>query len=182
MRNGERATRWIVCSLVAGAAATAVMSVQARQASQPQAGVKQASTKITMIGCVERADQFASSGTPSPVATTADSQSFVLIKAEPSTSSAGKSVGTAGVNAPSGKTAPSGSTVGGASAGIGNMYKLEGDTGAIATHVGHKVEITGSVDPSNPAARPPDPQNPSAATSPVLVVDKVKQIAELCPR
>jgi len=180
MRNRERATRWIFSSLVAGAA-TAVLSAQAPQAPQPPAA-KEQGKKVTMIGCVERADQFASSGTPSPVATTADSQSFVLIKVEPPAASAGDPVGTTGTTAGSGKTVASGSTVARANAAIGNMYKLEGDTGVIATHVGHKVEIVGTIDPSSPAARPPDPQNPSAATSPVLVVDRVKQIADLCPR
>jgi len=179
MRNRDRATRWLLGVVVAGAA-TAIASAQAPQTPRPQAAASAPDQvkKVTMTGCVERADQFTSNGTPSPVSTTADSQSFVLIKVDPPPVAAGSdrnAVGTSG-------TVRSGSTVARASAAIGNMYKLDGDSAAITPHVGQKVEIVGRIDPSSAEARPPDPQNPSAATSPVLVVDSIKKIAELCPR
>ena len=132
--------------------------------------------KLTLTGCLERADQFTASGVPSPVATTVDSQSFVLIGADqPSLDAAPAAVGTTGAIS-------AGDNVAKAASRIGHMYKLDGDPAVLNKHVGHRVEVLGIIDPTSPAGRPPDPQNPSAATSPVLMVESVKMVADLCPR
>lgn len=170
-------------AIVVSTAAAALVTVAGAspllaQGGAPSRDQARAPEKLTMLGCVERADQFSPSGTPSAIATTADSQSFVLIKAEPpSPAGAGASdpVGTAG-------RITAGDAVKNAASAIGKVYKLEGLRETLNSHVGHKVEVVGTLDPASTAARPPDPQNPSAATSPVLVVESVKMIAEMCPR
>src|SRR5712691_3872880 len=89
--------------------------------------------KITITGCVERADQLAAAST---IGTTTDSLHFVLI------------------NIPSATAATSG-TKPGSGASMGKGYRLDGDLEKLNPHVGHKVEITGFVDepaPTNAAA------------------------------
>jgi hypothetical protein len=176
MKSRHHATRYLLSAVLAGTAiivsATASRGVRAQAPAAPA----NSSKTVTMTGCVERADQFTSSGTPSPVSTTVDSQSYVLIKVEPPPATGDTTAaGTSG-------TVSTGSSVAKASAAIGNMYKLDGDRKAIGSQVGHKVEVVGTLDSSSAEARPPDPQNPSAATSPVFVVTSIKKIAELCPR
>jgi len=157
---------------VAGASSVAGQApASARDQARP-------SEKLTMLGCVERADQFSPSGTPSAIASTADSQSFVLIKAEPPAPAAPSTANPVGT---SGRVA-TGDAVKQVTSAIGKVYKLEGQRETLNTHVGHKVEVVGTLDPASTAARPPDSQNPSAATSPVLMVESVKMIAEMCPR
>jgi hypothetical protein len=70
--------------------------------------------------------------------------------------------GTAGANPP---------------AAAASEYKLDGDDAKLTPHVGHKVEITGTVveakgDMSAPAA--------SGANSPKLKVDSVKMVSPSC--
>jgi hypothetical protein len=170
--------RIAVSTLAAAILALAGTTVTAGQGLSSARDAK-AAEKLTLLGCVERADQFTPSGVPSTIATTVDSQSFVLIKAEPgapvASATAPSPVGT------SGKVA-TGDAVKKMTSDIGKVYKLEGQRETLNTHVGHKVEVTGTLDPASSSARPPDPQNPSAATSPVLVVESVKVIAEMCPR
>jgi hypothetical protein len=132
--------------------------------------------KLTLTGCLERADQFAASGAPSPVAATVDSQSFVLIRADQSRlDAAPAAVGTTG-------SITAGDNITKAASRIGHIYKLDGDASILTRHVGHRVEVLGIIDPTSPVGRPPDPQNPSAATAPVLMVESVKMISDLCPR
>jgi hypothetical protein len=161
--------------VLATALAAAAVGAGAQTPSSPQA--PPAAEKMTIVGCLEQADQFTAGGTPAPVATTVDSQSFVLIREEapaPPSSSAG-AVGTSG-------TIKAGDGVARTATTIGRMYRLDADASTIRPHVGHKVEVVGAVDAASRAARPPDPANPSAATAPVLVVESVKMIADLCPR
>jgi hypothetical protein len=132
--------------------------------------------KLTLTGCLERSDQFSASGVPSPIAATVDSQSFVLIRAAQSPiDAAPAAVGTTG-------SITAGDNVTKAASRIGHMYKLDGDASVLNPHVGHRVEVLGIIDPTSPVGRPPDPQNPSAATAPVLMVESVKMISDLCPR
>jgi hypothetical protein len=52
-----------------------------------------------------------------------------------------------------------------------SSYKLDADDSKLAPHVGHKVEITGSLDQASSS---------SPSSSPRLKVDNVKMIATTC--
>ena len=93
---------------------------QTTPAAPQQNTSNKAPEKITITGCVERADQMAAAGT---VGTTVDSLSFVLIT-------------------PPAQTAGTTGTKGGSDKG----YRLDADIAKLNPHVGHKVEITGFVD------------------------------------
>jgi hypothetical protein len=174
VRNASVSAAIVACTILSLRAQTSQTTTAApnlNSAGRPQAQA----VSMTLTGCIERADQIAAA----PAA--ADSQTFVLIKAESPVSAAPGAVGTTGTAATAGTSAPAGST-----------YRLDGDMAKIAPHVGHRVEITGSFeqptgttivgarpDPNNPGA----PANPLAASvAPRLKVDSIKMIADLCPR
>jgi hypothetical protein len=111
------------------------------------------SDKITIAGCIERADQMAAEAT---VGTTLDSLSFVLINVPAPTGTSGKS-------------GDSASTVKG--------YRLDGTVDMLNPHVGHKVEITGRVDEPGITNGVASPVN-----GPKVKVESIKMLAETCAR
>jgi len=117
--------------------------------------------QITLTGCVERADQVSGAVT---AGTTVDSLSFVLIKATKGAVADSKSTGTGGAASSPEK---------------GNMYRLEADVAQLNPHVGHRVEVTGTL-VSAPGAASADPS--SAANAPKMKVDRVKMLSETCGR
>ena len=117
--------------------------------------------RITLTGCVERADQVSAA----TVGTTVDSLSFVLIKATKGTAADSRTVATGGRPA---------------EANRGNTYRLDADVDTLNPHVGHKVEITGTVTENRPQADAADPS--SASNAPKVKVSQVKMIAETCGR
>jgi len=119
---------------------------------------------VTITGCVERADQVAASTTPG---VTVDSLSFVLIHAVTGTAA----------DAPTGT---SGSSASSAVAKRG-LYKLDGALSALNPHVGHKVEVTGTLVPAS--APPADATDPtSAENAPKMHVDHLRMVSETCDR
>ena len=108
--------------------------------------------KVVFTGCVQRAAQL-------PVGTTgavgdADVTKFILMKA---TSATDKDPAAA------------------------RTYRLDADDSLLTTHVGHKVEITGTLDSAKPAASVTgDPAPPAAAGASKLKVSSVKMIAAAC--
>jgi hypothetical protein len=117
---------------------------------------------VTVIGCVDRADQIRVSSPD----TTVDSLSFVLTHA----SRDGKA-------ASSKPTADSQS----AAAEVGSIYRLDGAVATLNPHVGHKVEVSGTV--AATAAGTSGASDPaSAANTPRLKVDRIKMLAETCAR
>jgi hypothetical protein len=132
-----------------------------RQESNPRS--------VTVTGCVERADEVAGN---SASAATVDSLSFMLIHA---------AMGTA-ADVPAGT---SGTTGAGTSStkpvGKGTMYRLDGDVATLNPHVGHKVEITGSLLTST-AATTDAADTASAANAPRMKVDHVKMVSDTCDR
>jgi hypothetical protein len=118
--------------------------------------------KTTLTGCVERADQMNATGTAT---TTVDSLSFVLIHATKGTAA----------EAPKGTSGTPPSVV------QGRMYRLGADASKLNPHVGHKVEVTGTLDAraaDNAASGDPA----SVSSAPKLTVDTVKMLAETCAR
>jgi hypothetical protein len=121
-----------------------------------------APAEITVTGCVERADQVAASTT---AAATVDSLTFMLIHAENGTADRQQPTGTSGAGG----------------AAKGSSYRLDADVSTLNPHVGHKVEVTGTVDaPTSPSATSTEPTSPSNA--PRLKVAHVKMVSETCAR
>ncbi len=132
---------------------------------------------ITVTGCVERAEKLATgtAGTTGIAGSTGvEEPKFVLTNV---VSSSSETAGTAGTT----EAKPS----------IASKYRLDADDAKLEDHVGHKVEITGTVTPQPAAsstAEPSTAQPPSSSSSsassekpPKLKVDTVKMIASTCP-
>ncbi|HZP47479.1 MAG TPA: hypothetical protein VFB07_03010 [Vicinamibacterales bacterium] len=145
--------------LFVASAAACVCSIALSAQAPTTSTQKSSDTRITVTGCVERADQLAGNA----ATTTVDSLSFVLIKPEPT-----KPTGTTGSNA----AAPT------PSAQPDRMYRLDGKTEELNPHVGQKVEIAGTV-----AETPTAPAGATSSTNaPRLKVESVKVIEPTCPR
>lgn len=108
--------------------------------------------KVVFTGCVQRAAQL-------PVGTSgavgdADVTKFILMKATSATDK---------------------------DATAARTYRLDADDSLLTTHVGHKVEITGTLDSAKPSASVTgDPAPPAAAGASKLKVTSVKMIAAAC--
>jgi hypothetical protein len=139
----------------------------AAPATQPAAA---AADRVTVTGCIERADQFSSAGS---VGTTVDSQDFVLFKA-----AEGAAASSASAAPAAGEPRPTGTS----GTAIGPIYRLQADIDKLNPHVGHKVEIVGT--PDAPAASAPGASaaNSSAGSAPRLHVESVKMLAATCGR
>jgi hypothetical protein len=153
-----RQTLWsvslIVCAMTVG------LLAQAPNSSAPQAS-KQV---VTFSGCVEKAPAEKAPGDEAnPVgAAPAASTKFLLTNATAAattTTTTTSAVGTTGATKPAAK------------------YRLDVDEAKISPHVGHKVEVTGTVEeqPASAAAAAT-----SSAASPKLKVDSIKMIASEC--
>lgn len=117
---------------------------------------------ITVSGCVSRAQNSPTGTTGSTAASTTAETKFVLTNASLSTKTA---TGTSGTTAAPPATA------------IASEYKLDADDTKLTEHVGHKVEITGTVEPPTRAEQQPPA---SAANSPTLKVQDVKMVSTTC--
>jgi hypothetical protein len=147
----------IVCGAVAGVLAQA-------PASQSSADQQSLSAKsVTVTGCVQQAQQSptGTSGTMGGAATTADTK-FVLTNAAVSKSPT--ATGTSGAEASTANA-------------IASEYRLDASESKLSAHVGHKVEVTGTIEQVSPNEQKP---TASAAVSPTLKVDSVKMIASSC--
>ena len=70
-----------------------------------------------------------------------------------------------------------------ADGGTAKMYVLIGQTLAdVASHVNHKVEVTGQVQEPNPPPAPEEgaPANKNVVRPPIVQVESLKMIAESC--
>lgn len=165
----------VLTTTLAAIACAAVVSAQAPQTpqapptpSQPPASTQRApeakpaaADAFTVIGCVERRAD-GSNAAPGTVGTTGAARAtegpgFMLTKVT-------KPTGTSGASSPS--TAAS--------------YRLDADDSKLTGHVGHKVEITGTVAAASASPSPAGAGSSSSTTTPTLRVDTVKMIAATC--
>jgi hypothetical protein len=127
-------------------------SSQSQQRSESSAG------KITVSGCIAKAEQPGAQG-------------FVLTNATTgaSSSTSGGAVGTTGAGAPSSST----------SASAGMTYRLDADDEKLTPHVGHRVEIVGTSAPmaDSSAARSAEPGKPAPQN---LKVESIKMVSQTC--
>jgi hypothetical protein len=136
-------------------AVTVGLAAQTPPQTPPSSSASQASKSITLSGCIEKApaEAGASAATAPPA--------FILADAAPAGSASG-TVGTSGGAKPASK------------------YRLDADAAKLTPHVGHKVEITGTVDEMSSSATPPSGATASSAAGPKLKVDSVKMVAATC--
>jgi len=123
----------------------------------------------------------AGSTTADPQTTRSAKPESIIVEGCITRGTAGRSTaGTTGTTAPA-PTAfmltsamkPAGST---AMTTIASSYRLDAIDSKLSPHVGHKVEITGTVEPESASA----PGGAAAMASPKLKVDNVKMIAATC--
>ena len=143
---------------------------------QPPSSSQSAANQITVTGCVQRAPAMPSSTatTGTTGAATSSEASFILANAAVSGSASAAS---------STATSPTGTS---GSAAAPTSYKLDADASKLSAHVGHKVEITGSLDKetsrasSSTSSAAGTTTSTSTSMSPKLKVDTVRMIAASC--
>jgi len=110
---------------------------------------------VTYSGCIERQPPSAAAITGAP------SMPFSLTNASPAGAGA---VATSGAGASAAKS-----------------YRLDGAETTLTPHVGHKVEITGTVEEQRPASAAAAGGAASAsANAPTLKVDSLKMVSTTC--
>jgi len=125
-------------------------------AAQEPRSSPQASKQVTFSGCIEKAPSEAAAASAGEAAST----NFILTNASPMGAGA---VGTTGATKPAPK------------------YRLDVDDAKITPHVGHKVEVTGTVDEQPGSASSPSGAAASGAVGPKFKVDSIKMVAATCP-
>jgi hypothetical protein len=145
-------------ALCAATVVSLAVGLEAQQSPQQTPQSSSAKT-ITVSGCIQRATA-APTGTSGTTSATqpAGETKFVL------TNAAAGTTGTSG-------TAPS-------AAAVASEYRLDADDAKLTPHVGHKVEISGTVERPSAGTQPPAA---SAANAPKLKVDSVKMVSSTCP-
>jgi hypothetical protein len=118
-----------------------------------------AKSKVTVTGCLEKATA-SPTGTTGAAGASADTAKFVLNDVTAGAPPAG---GTAGAAGTSGSARPTASS-----------YRIDGDDSKLTPHVGHKVEIMGTVDAASAGT------GSASAGGPKLKVDSVKMVAATC--
>jgi hypothetical protein len=129
-------------------------------AQDPQPGPSQAAgaKTVTVSGCIQRSPA-APTGTSGSAASAMDTK-FLLTNAT--------------MTPPAPASTPSTSTA--------SQYRLDADEAKLSPHVGHKVEITGTITETAASATPPPAGASASAPAPAkLKVDNVKMVASTCP-
>jgi hypothetical protein len=127
--------------------------------SQPPAKSPSAKT-VTVTGCIQQAQQSPTGTAGTAGATRSANETKFLL-----TSAALSPTSTAATPAP-------------AATAVASEYRLDADDAKLTPHVGHKVEIAGTVEPASSTTQAPAA---SAANAPKLKVDTVKMLAATCP-
>ena len=154
----KRVWSGVLASIFCGTVAVAA----AQDPSTGQSGAASGKS-MTVSGCIQKAEP--SAGVTGTAGSTAASDTTKFVLKNVSSAGAG-TAGTAG-------TAGAASSAAGATA---SEYRLDADDAKLSPHVGHKVEITGTVDKSAGGAA-----STAASASPKLKVDSVKMVSTTCP-
>ncbi|SRR5258708_119884 len=152
-----RKTTWAATCTAIVFGVTAALVAQTSQTPTTSGAAK----SITVSGCIQRASEGPTGTSGTAGATSASEPKFLLTSASLGGSSA---TGTSG-------SVPS-------STAVASEYRLDADDAKLTPHVGHKVEVTGTVEPPTSPTQAP---TASAANAPKLKVDNVKMIASTCP-
>jgi hypothetical protein len=97
---------------------------------------------VTLVGCLQRGGAGqATAGTTGAASAASTADSFILANASRSANAASSTTPSTSVSSSSGVTAPDGS-------GQAAMnYTLEGNAADLTAHVGHRIEVTGTMAP-----------------------------------
>ena len=139
------------------------LALQAQTPSTPSNA-----NKVTVTGCVQRASTQTPTGTSGTSGASIPDTKFILANATAGTATAGTS-GTTNPPSSAMATAP--------------RYRLDDAAESkITPHVGHKVEITGTLDEQSHAAGSTGTAGAasSGAAAPKLNVDSIRMIASSC--
>jgi hypothetical protein len=133
-------------------------------AQEPQTSRSSMGKTITVSGCVQRAAETPTGTSGTTPATRSTSETKFVLKSASSSGTA--TTGTAGT----------------AGAAAANEYRLDADDAKLTPHVGHKVEISGTLDESAKETTPGQPATgaASSASAPKLKVDTVRMISSTC--
>jgi hypothetical protein len=152
-----------------------VAAVVSAQSTTPSSSGNASPKSSSFIGCVEQSQRTA----------TTESGAFVLSTPTPSTATAGMRKGTPddpASNARANVPPIDAGDTGQAEGKIANVYVLDGSTAELSKHVGHKVEVTGTLKNTGtgPSASPAsDPAGVPPAV-PHLQVSAVRMVSESC--
>jgi hypothetical protein len=155
----------IVVGLTAG-----LLAQENPQTQQPSQTSRSSAKAITVTGCIQQVEKGAagtSGATGAPASSKANEPKFLLTNAALSTEASGATAGTSGA-------APSATSV-------ASEYRLDGDDAKLSPHVGHKVEISGTVAKVSKASGPTEAPAASAANAPKLKVNSVRMVSSSCP-
>ena len=153
----------------------AVMAQNPAPSGSPDARASQSASarSVTITGCLQRGTE-GTTGTSGTSGSTrsASAGGFMLTNAStgPQSTGPGSSAGTSSTRT---------STI-----GAGAQYRLEADESKWTPHVGHKVEVTGSVEESASAGSSSaagSATSTAAMTAPRLKVEMVKMVSSTCP-
>jgi hypothetical protein len=169
-------------TFVAFACAAAVeLAAQTGGSATSQTRAPSSSDKITVTGCIQAADQATagttgSTGTSTSSAMSEKSGKYILTNAKSGSSSS--ATGTSGT---SGAASPASS----ASSSTASTYRLDGDDSKLSPHVGHKVEVTGSLESSSTSGSTgsssySSSSSSASSSSPKLKVESVRMIGPSC--
>jgi hypothetical protein len=144
------------------------------------------SRSVTVSGCLQRGTDSATGTTGTASSSrTASAGGYLLINATPGSSAAtSPSTSSSSPAGSSSATSSSSSSPSRATAGAGTPYRLDADESKLSPHVGHKVEVTGTIEESSSAGSSSaagSATSTAAMSSPRLKVDSVKMVSSTCP-
>ncbi len=143
-------------SVCAASVFALTVGVFGQAGAPPQQPASSSMKAVTIGGCIQKAADAPTGTSGSAAAST----KFLLTKAAMTPAGA---TGTAGSPTPS--------------TAVASEYRLDWDEAKLTPHVGHKVEITGSVVAAPATTQPPAA---SAANAPTLRVESIKMVASTC--
>lgn len=156
-----------MCAALVSVATVGMMAQEPRTAPTPQSSSPSSTdNKITLTGCLKAAPQAPSDVNTAPAATGT---------AGTATSTATGTSGTAAAPTDAKFVLTSASASPGDATSAAPTYRLIANPAALNEHVGKKLELVGSIDPSSTA----DPRDPSAS-APAFRVASGKIVAASC--
>ncbi|MGH9142705.1 MAG: hypothetical protein ACRD2I_16360 [Vicinamibacterales bacterium] len=163
-----RHTIWTgTCAAIVSVAAAGLLAQTPAQTPAAQSPASNTNKKITVTGCLKAAPQMpgdvASAATTGTTGTTAVGTTGAATAGTTGTTAESKFILT-GASAQAADAASSAQT-----------YRLIANPKALTEHVGKKLEVTGTIDPTSTA----DPKDPSAS-APALRVESGKIVAATC--
>jgi len=153
---------------------------QSTSSPTTQTPSQRAANQVTVTGCIQPSMPAGVSGATGTSGTSGASMAgevaFTLTHAMPASTSSSSSASSEPASRPEMPTGTSGSS----SASSGVTYRLKADSTQLSKHVGHKVEITGTLDESAHPSGSAISGGGTTSAAPELKVEQIKMIAASC--